>query len=983
MSEASINPSTSKKNRTTSPRYAIPLTLGAGLLAATALAANPSQALAEEKAVDTAIDPNNASTATAGETATIREVDLETAKSDLDNATADLEAAKNEQAAAEDAVNQAQSNYDQAIKDEQTAKDNFEAAQEAAEGVTDEAIQEAQDAVDAAKPAYDEALENHNAAQDELNAAQEAADEAEVIYTSTSQQYEEAETALKDANDALNEAETQFNEAEKAYNEALANASDEALAQATKELEDARNAYNEAQSAYEQAKANAEEADRALSVAESLLAEKQDALKAAQATAQEIEDQLARARQDYADAEKALEDANNTLTQLNEKLTAAEQAYNDAMTKADQAENELEQARADKEAADQTYTNTQTALKEAEATLKAAEEKLDSLGSGATIDQEAYDQGIFGFLEYLEDNGSTDAIKQSATNALALLENCTYTDAVGDGSGTSATSIANIEKAIDIFEKLNQLRARLGLPEYKTTYEYLAMAIAQADYCENIGGLNHNGQFSNSAENLAQGYSNPINGWYDQEKRVWNSYVEAGSVPESIVNAVNSGTLSVYDLVTFAMSNQEIYLNTGHYLNIMVRDFEVVGLAVNSAGNYWAQDFGQRAGTSAITIDELKATLTAYIDSITLTNDDYEKAQQAYNDAKDTYDAAVIANNTASTAATNATNAFNDADQKCTDAQTAKNNAEATYTDAQDAYDAQETVVSNLKGELEAIRADIVQLENDLASANGTVNAAESEVTAAKNDRDELQADAASANSALTAAGNTLNDASVIVKEKEDALKALDTTGAATAYDQAKQALEAAKSNQASALATLNELAPVLNTAADNYRSTQATLVQAKESASTAEEAYLAAKAIYDDAVGNYNHLVELNENELVAANDYFLAQAAVNEAYKALLEAQANLEKANAQLSTSYETYVDALMIYQAAQDREDAAKANQAVVTTADIENVPVASAGFSLPKTADPNTYPATGLAAILAASGIGAIMANRRKLKNRRH
>lgn len=130
------------------------------------------------------------------------------------------------------------------------------------------------------------------------------------------------------------------------------------------------------------------------------------------------------------------------------------------------------------------------------------------------------------------------------------------------------------------------------------------------------------------------------------------------------------------------------------------------------------------------------------------------------------------------------------------------------------------------------------------------------------------------------------------------------------------------------------------------------------------------------------DNLVSLVENELNAASDFLDAQAAREKAYAALLDAQAELKTANDQLSTSYEAYVDALLVYQAAQDRAEAEKANQ-TITTASIEQAPVASAGIALPKTADPNALPATGFAALLAASGLGAYFANRRKLKNRKH
>ncbi|MDO5385451.1 MAG: hypothetical protein Q4F08_11390, partial [Rikenellaceae bacterium] len=134
--------------------------------------------------------------------------------------------------------------------------------------------------------------------------------------------------------------------------------------------------------------------------------------------------------------------------------------------------------------------------------------------------QARYDQGAFAFYESV-----------GADAALDILENCAYAGYVDRGGEASATSLANMLAAVEQLRELNALRASAGLPEYKVTYELLAMAQAQADYVAQR--FEHNGQFleqaSNlywgNAENIAAHTDDPQQGWYHAEKRAWDEAV--------------------------------------------------------------------------------------------------------------------------------------------------------------------------------------------------------------------------------------------------------------------------------------------------------------------------------------------------------------------------------------------------------------------------------------------------------------------------
>lgn len=104
-----------------------------------------------------------------------------------------------------------------------------------------------------------------------------------------------------------------------------------------------------------------------------------------------------------------------------------------------------------------------------------------------------------------------------------------------------------------------------------------------------------------SAENLAGGYSDPLDGWYTEEKAIYDAH---GSVV------------------------------TGHYTNCM-GNYQYVGLVLDQSTGTSAADFGRsKDGTSQsgtlVSVDEFEAALNSYVAS-------YESALNA---AKTAYDQA-------------------------------------------------------------------------------------------------------------------------------------------------------------------------------------------------------------------------------------------------------------------------------------------------------------------------------------------------------
>ena len=216
-------------------------------------------------------------------------------------------------------------------------------------------------------------------------------------------------------------------------------------------------------------------------------------------------------------------------------------------------------------------------------TIEQQQNKLGIYQNELSKATDKYNEGSFGFFEYV---GANDAIN--------ALKNCQYASYTNQGLETDATNLENMKATFDFIRECNDLRKNEGvdptnnekLGELKVN-DYM-MATAQADANYSLTNIEHAHQF-NIGENLAWGYKDPFTGWYDREKAKYLSGITEFHV-------------------------------VGHYLNIVDSTYYVTGFAIAQGGLYGiehAQTFLYYTGSSAMSVDEYEARFNVYYNKVT------------------------------------------------------------------------------------------------------------------------------------------------------------------------------------------------------------------------------------------------------------------------------------------------------------------------------------------------------------------------------
>lgn len=471
---------------------------------------------------------------------------VEDAKDAFDNAVSD----------AETGVEQAESNLNKAEEEKEQAASNITEAEENL-NQKNEAYTEAQSALEKAE----QAAESAGVTEDTTEAARKEAETAENVYNEAAETADKAGIDVENAQDAHDKAtedeKTAWNTYQEAENDKTA--SDEAVKKAENELAEAQKAYDEAKEAYEAAGGSVSDLD--IDAALKALKEAEEDYKAAQEAVQI-------AKENLEEAEAATVDADETVTEAENTVTSAEQ---------------------DRDKAQSDVTSAQAAVDEAKKKAEEAKEFMDNAS-------QSLKDGMYAFFESV-----------GATDALDALENCHFAKYNIKGSSTDASFFENVFAALDFIDECNELRKEEGLSELKVTDLMMAYAIADANYANNII-LHHPGQFP-VGENLAWGYIDPFDGWYDEEKEIY----ESGGDGE-----------------------------VGHYRNIVNSSYTLTGFAVNTGRNNvygvtYCQvfDFGSGYGT-VYSVSEYRNRLQQYYNSLVNAEDAYEEALSALQDAQRT-----------------------------------------------------------------------------------------------------------------------------------------------------------------------------------------------------------------------------------------------------------------------------------------------------------------------------------------------------------
>lgn len=192
----------------------------------------------------------------------------------------------------------------------------------------------------------------------------------------------------------------------------------------------------------------------------------------------------------------------------------------------------------------QRFESTSAAEANAQAKVKKTREAWQASRSAAKAQ---FDSGSKGFFEEV---GATEALKELQTD-YKVSDGTPLISYTHIGDPKDATSLKNMASTFQWMRKANALRAQWGDVDgspagpLKVTDEL--MAIAQVNI--NWSTFHHEHSHNGYGENLAWGYSDPFTGWFDAEKKIYDSKGKG---------------------------------ETGHYTNIVNHEYGVTGFAVRT-----------------------------------------------------------------------------------------------------------------------------------------------------------------------------------------------------------------------------------------------------------------------------------------------------------------------------------------------------------------------------------------------------------------
>lgn len=245
------------------------------------------------------------------------------------------------------------------------------------------------------------------------------------------------------------------------------------------------------------------------------------------------------------------------------------------------AQNDLSQKKAALDSANQAYTDAVDRYNYKVAAAKASYDEASS----------AYEAAGYDFIMSKATANFYQDSKTGMANVAALAG---YVSGLDD-SVKSFLSTSNLKKDATLINELNSLRASdnnfsnhnaLGVDYNLMIYASISGFISDSTKDHTYFRNAPTKVYAARAENLAWGYSDPLTGWYTEEKAIYDAH--------------GSGV-------------------TGHYTNCM-GDYEYVGLVFDQSTGTSAADFGRRkiltseSGTQ-VTVDDFEAALNSYVAS--------------------------------------------------------------------------------------------------------------------------------------------------------------------------------------------------------------------------------------------------------------------------------------------------------------------------------------------------------------------------------
>lgn len=548
---------------------------------------------------------------------------------------------------------------------------------------SNEDASKAQEAVNKAQADADIAKANLEAAQNDLTTKENSLNQARTDYenaTSDVTTKQSAVTAAQATLDALSDPD--------GVNKAKAD-----LATAQTELQTAQQNQTNAESALTAANTAYETAKKAKATAESNLTNAQNDLTTAQTKLDEAKTNEQTAK-DSLDTAKADQQKN-------------EDEINVLKTKINTAQGEVDKAQKDYDNALKVYNSTLTPLEQ-------AQKNLSDYETAHATELARLSQGSKGYFDSIGVSKIVDPVFDKNNPNTAKAELAMHTQM---GQKNDATSLENMQASIAYMKECNDLRKKHNLSELKVSMWLMAVAQVNANNARDYFG---HAEVYYTAENLAWGWSDaytdysPYRGWYDQEKKEYDS-------------------------------GNHKFSETGHYQNIVKKGFTVTGFGVETAGGLstaHCQEFLDETITddTVMTVSEFETSFNNYYNNLKDVDAQHKALQNAVKNAS----GSGSKDNTAVTNALNLLNAKKDALSSLQTQKTKRENAraglETLVKGANDSYNqaVQNTNTANQK--VEDAKTAKTNAENALSNAKAELTTKEMALQQASSNVDSAKA---------------------------------------------------------------------------------------------------------------------------------------------------------------------------------------------------------------------------------------------------
>lgn len=563
----------------------------------------------------------------------------------LEDAQGELEAAQQAASVVKEAVKIAQDEVDaqadkvkeaqnavDAAKGELTDPDGYDAAKKAYDEAVankEQALSDQDDAVEKLKAAQDEldaAKKSVSSAQDAVDKAEEAKRQTGLIVEDKQEAYDEAYGALQ----AASAGDTTVKESLEKLN-----AAKDALAAAQKDEAEAKGAYDAAESDVTEAQQKANKAASDYNAAKKLSDEKAEALKTATADRNAAYTNLESVKAENADAISTYETA----------AAAYEEAYST-----------YETARKAVVNLQPEYNNCKTALEDATDAYNAAKE-------AAIASNVDYAKGAAGFYKSIGATGAVNIVTKltgvNSVNAEKYFND--QFDEDGNVIDASPLNLDNMKLSLEILKQLNELRSADKLHELEVDTNLMAFSQVATMWAQHYssGGWGDTGSGVNGsnihsiahANNLGEnaswngvdgeaGVTQAMNQWYTQEKAIYDSDDAAAFRAELdrlyetdhvTINDERIPTKGNWNNCVYAISKyaefEDIYHETGHYLNIINPSYQYMGAAYADSTDYtqwntYEQTFDFSGNSSKFsdgqiyTVDQFVSKFNEYYDKV-------------------------------------------------------------------------------------------------------------------------------------------------------------------------------------------------------------------------------------------------------------------------------------------------------------------------------------------------------------------------------